>query len=415
MKLFLLIIKNLGRNPVRTLLTALGTVVLVVVLTGVWSMLSFIDATTREKSKNFKAVVTERWQFPSQMPFAYAQTLTEGAARDPGDARPTDNMTWQFYGGTLDPAKRTRESSLFAFALEPQKLRTMMDELDELPAGPAAELQQAIDRMKENRQGIILGESRLAAINKRVGDRFTLYGINYRGIDLEVEVVGTFPPGRYDNSAAINRDYLNAALDAFPRTHEGEPHPLAAKSLNLVWLRVDDRQTFDKIAQQIMSSPDYASPAVKIETASSGVSTFLEAYRDLIWGMRWLLAPAALATLSLVIANSISISVRERRTELAVLKVLGFRPWQIMLLVLGEGVLIGSAAGMATALAMWFIVNQWIGGLKFPIAFFAAFLIPDMAIVWGTAAGALTALAGSLIPAWQACRVKVTDVFARVA
>ena len=61
--------------------------------------------------------------------------------------------------------------------------------------------------------------------------------------------------------------------------------------------------------------------------------------------MRWLLVPGGLASLSLLIANSISISVRERRAELAVLKVLGFRPCQILLLVLGEALLVGSIAG----------------------------------------------------------------------
>ena len=45
--------------------------------------------------------------------------------------------------------------------------------------------------------------------------------------------------------------------------------------------------------------------------------------------------------MALVIANAISISVRERRTEMAVLKVLGFRPGQILVLVLGEALLIG--------------------------------------------------------------------------
>ena len=57
--------------------------------------------------------------------------------------------------------------------------------------------------------------------------------------------------------------------------------------------------------------------------------------------MRWLLVPAILVTMALVIANAISISVRERRTEMAVLKVLGFHPTQILLLVLGEALLIG--------------------------------------------------------------------------
>ena len=41
--------------------------------------------------------------------------------------------------------------------------------------------------------------------------------MNYREIDLEFEVVGEFPPGRYDLSAAFNRDYLNAAMDAWSR------------------------------------------------------------------------------------------------------------------------------------------------------------------------------------------------------
>jgi putative ABC transport system permease protein len=289
----------------------------------------------------------------------------------------------------------------------------MMDELDELPPEKAAGLEEAIKRLEENRQGIILGKGRLAALNKRVGDRIIMYGINFRDIDLELDIVGQFPDGRYDNSAAINRDYLNASVEAYEKK-TGKKHRLANKSLNLVWLRVADRAQFEKIAQQIMSSPEFGQPAVKVETATSGVAAFLEAYSDLIWGMRWLLAPAILATLSLVIANSISISVRERRKELAVFKVLGFRPWQIMLLVLGEALLVGLLAGLLSVGLTWWIVNHWLGGLKFPIAFFAAFFIPNMAIAWGAATGALTALAGSIVPAWNACRVKVTDVFARV-
>lgn len=53
-------------------------------------------------------------------------------------------MTWSFYGGTLDLKNRTMDNVLFAFALEPKKLRTMMDELDSLPAGAAKELDAAV-------------------------------------------------------------------------------------------------------------------------------------------------------------------------------------------------------------------------------------------------------------------------------
>ena len=140
MKFLLLILKNLRRNPLRSTLTALGTVALVLVVTLVWSILAFLDEVTAEKKSNLKAIVSERWQFPSQMPFSYAETLIEGAAREESDVRPMDNMTWQFFGGSLAPGKRSRDDLVFAFAMEPKKLATMMDDLDNLPPREAAEL-----------------------------------------------------------------------------------------------------------------------------------------------------------------------------------------------------------------------------------------------------------------------------------
>ena len=127
-------------------------------------------------------------------------------------------MTWTFYGGCTDIKNRTLNNTLFAFAMEPRKLTTMMDDLDTLPADQLAELNEAVERMDKNRQGLIVGKERLALLDKRVGERIKLYGINYRGIDLELEIVGVFPSGRYDKSAAIHRDYLlNEVLEKWPR------------------------------------------------------------------------------------------------------------------------------------------------------------------------------------------------------
>ena len=101
-------------------------------------------------------------------------------------------------------------------------------------------------------------------------------------------------------------------------------------------------------------------------------------------------------------------------TEVAVLKVLGFRPGQIMVLVLGEALLIGIVSGIVSAGGSWFVVNQLAGGIPFPIAFFPKFMIPADAWWWGLAVGGGTAFLGSFIPSWTACRVKVSEVFARV-
>ena len=42
--------------------------------------------------------------------------------------------------------------------------------------------------------------------------------------------------------------------------------------------------------------------------------------RDILWGVKWLLVPALLVIMTLVMTIAIFINVRERRTEIAVLK-----------------------------------------------------------------------------------------------
>jgi putative ABC transport system permease protein len=513
------ILKSLLRNALRTALTGMATFMLVLVITLVWMVLAVLNEVTTEKSKDLKAIVTERWQIPSQMPMAYASTLARGGVARDEDVKVQDSMTWQFYGGTLDPAKRTRENIVFFFGMDPAKLMTgvglnkndyrtfrtlederrrlrnsvstaseqdkaeksrllsqwegaspkggalgrlqtlrtetekelrnltdpivkkllvlqqppaadidgladfvnkrcsyesMMDGLDDMTSREQLELYLACLTMERDRRKVVIGQDRLKALQKKVGEKFTVSGLNYPGIDLEVEVLGTFPPGRYDGNAILNKEYIQEALDAFKKK-TGTEHFMARRSLNLVWLRVADTETFRQVAEDITTSPLFKDPAVKCETASSGIASFLDAYRIILFGVRWIFVPAMLATLVLVIANSISISVRERRTEMAVLKVLGFGPGQIMVLVLGEALLIGFGFGLVSAAGTYALINWYFQGLKFPIGFFPSFMVPREAFLWGPAVGGGTALVGSLLPALSARWVKVSEVFSKIS
>ncbi|MBV9126221.1 MAG: ABC transporter permease [Planctomycetes bacterium] len=429
------VFKSLSRNLLRTSLTGVATMVLVLVVTLVVTVLWFLDQVTSAKSKDFKATVTERWQIPSQMPFSYAGPLEDGAAREKGDVRPQDAMTWQFYGGTIDKTKNTRESIVFFFCMDPAKLMTverdsqghplrdqdgklrystMMDGLDEFTDSQLLALDDACKTMIREPYKVVIGRERLEALNKHVGERIKVSSLNYKDIDLEVEIMGTFPEGRYNQSAVLNRDYLNHALDQYEKDHK-QKHPLADKSLNLVWLRVPDTKTFNKVAAQIEHSPSFTTPAVKCETASSGIASFLDAYRDLLWGMRCLLTPAILATMAVVIATAISISVRERRTEMAILKVLGFGPGQLMVLVVVEALVVGWASGLLSSVLTYVYIDWGLGGLKFPVAFFGIFRIPEQALAWGPLIASGAAVAGSLLPAWSARSVKAAEVFSKVA
>ena len=420
MKYLFLVFENIRRNLIRTTLTGLGTMVTVLVVTLVFTVLTSLDAATTEKKSNIKAIVTEKWQVPSMMPYSYAKGLSEGGADpdDPDAAHPEDYMTWGFFVGSMEQnlSKFSFENMFFCFIMEPEKARTMLDEVDGLSDEEALPLTAAIQRMKEVPNGVIVGPKRLEKLKKKVGDRITVFGRNYKDMSLDLEIVGTFPaePARYAESSVIDRDYFNRQLEAYQRNHNNKPHPMAEKTLGLVWLRLKNRKAFNKVSEQVLSSPSFTTPPVKIETSSTGIGGFLEAWRDIIWGVRWLLTPACLATLSLVIANAISISVRERQMEFAVMKVLGFQPIQILGLVLTEALLVGTLSGLLSAgLTCWSVNAIW-GGLPFRIAFFPNFSVPIASLWWGASMGAATAFVGSIGPAWNARNVRVAEVFSRV-
>ncbi len=411
-----LIIRSLTRNLLRTGLTYTAIFVMVIVITFVWSILGFLSQATSDKESNLKAIITEKNQIPSQMKPSHEAELKALIADMPEKDRPKngddDIMTWAFVGGSLDPQNRTSKNSLFLFCMEPKKLMTMMDGLDDLTGEERALLQEAVERMEKDITSIVVGKERLAQLEKRVGDEITLTSFNYSGISFKMKIIGVFPEGRYDQSAIMHRDYLKRSLEDY-QGKNGKDHPLADKSLNLIWIRLPDKQSYEVLADKVNASGKF-NPAVKIETASSAIGSFLEPMKDVLSALRYLVVPALMAMMTLVISLAISISVRERRIEMAVLKVLGFQPWMVMALVLGEAVLIGALSGyMATATA--FAGINAIGGIPFPIAFFPKFFIPSAALWWGPRMGMFVAVLGSILPAWSARSVKVSEVFSKVA
>ena len=187
MKFFLLILKNLRRNKLRTVITSLAVMVLVLVVTMIWTVIYFLNNFTQQKSGNLKAIVTDRYNMQGQMPLSYADSLSRGAARDEDDAVPVDSMSWQIYLGTLDPEKRTRENLVVLIAMEARQLPTkagkvvtykgMIEDLDPLD-------KDLVDKLGETTTGCLLGRNRLKTLNKKVGERFKVSGSRPAGIDL---------------------------------------------------------------------------------------------------------------------------------------------------------------------------------------------------------------------------------------
>src|SRR5438552_9394267 len=124
-RLFVLIVKNLRRNMLRTGLTAFAIAVLVLMVTLIWTVVHALDAMTAEKAKDMKLIVAERWKNPSMMPLTHAHYLNPNKPQfilNKRDVGPDDFMTWSFYVGTTEKWKLTLNNWAFFFVMNPDHI-----------------------------------------------------------------------------------------------------------------------------------------------------------------------------------------------------------------------------------------------------------------------------------------------------
>jgi putative ABC transport system permease protein len=151
-----------------------------------------------------------------------------------------------------------------------------------------------------------------------------------------------------------------------------------------------------------------------VQTKTESEAAFLQSFNELAGNLVLLLNAIGLAvafTVLLVTANTMSMAVRERRTEIAVLKTLGFSSGRVLGLILTEAAVLSALAGaLGVGLAVFLIANL----ANIPFLGIVLSQIPGLAIsprlgwtMFGVAL-ALGLIAG-LVPAWTAYRAKIVD------
>jgi len=118
---------------------------------------------------------------------------------------------------------------------------------------------------------------------------------------------------------------------------------------------------------------------------------------------------AVLFSILLVTANTMAQAVRERTSELAVLKTLGFSNGLVLALVMAESLfmaVLGGGLGLAIA---WALVSRG----SFNNAFLPIFVLRGRDVLIGVVlCGLMGTLAGAL-PAASAVRLRITDALRR--
>jgi putative ABC transport system permease protein len=382
MKFLPLIWKNIWRRKFRTTFTLLS-IFIAFVLFGILMTIRMSFSFGVEVAGADRLVLIHKVSLIMPLPVSYQPRLQQ----TPGVEIATHN-TW-FGGIYQDPA------NFFAnIAVEPDAFLKIYREFRVPP--------DQVGAWQKDRQGAIVGRDLAERFGWKIGDRVpltaTIWQPKQGGTTWEFNIVGI-----YDGDEGVDKTQMFFRYDYLDENRsqgQGLVGWYVVKIADAAQA-VDLSRTFDEMFAN--------SPAETKTTTEKGfVEGFAKQMGD-IGAIMITISSTVLFMFGLVAASTMAQSVRERTSELVVLKTLGFSGASILALVLAESLFIAFAGGLLGLGLAWLIVQQGdpTNGML------AIFVLPARDLVIGVALMALMGILAGLMPAVGAMRLRITDALRR--
>ena len=381
MKYLRLITKNLGRNKRRTVLTILSVSVSVFLLATMQAVIAALGSISTLTGGEYRVVVRRNTSIADSMPEAYRQKIEQV----PGVVAVCPS---NWFGGIY---KEDKPKYTFAqFFVDANSLFDVQLEAQISPEEKAA--------FQQDRTGAIAGRKLADKYGWKVGDVIDLKGAIYP-LDPRLTLRGIYT-GSQETNFFFHREYVEEAF--------GRPGRVGQYRV-----RLDSPSSAPRVMEEIDSMFKNSAAPTKTETEAAFAAGFI----SMLGNVKGLISGIGLIvvfTITLIGANTMAMSTRERFTEVAVMKALGFRPGVILSLLLSESVLIALIGGALAAIAAK-VVFQFVGLGDVLALFLQNFKITTGTIAIALAASALIGLVSGGIPAWNAARIRIVDGLRRVA
>ena len=391
MKFAPLILKHLRKNWIRTLSTIIALSVCIFLYCTLHAVVEAVEFGLH--SGNAGRLVTRHYV---SLVYPLPQTYKQRVAAIPGVQ---EVVIEAWFGGIYRDPK-----NFFAnFAVEPQPF---LDIFPEIMLPPEQK-----EKWLNDMRGAIVGRKLANRFGWKVGDVIPLESTipPYRiGHPFEFVIDGIYDtderkyPGTDLNSFYFNYKYLYEAT---------------GQRIGIGWLtsKIDDPKNAGKISKTIDAEFENSDAATKTETEQA----FLAGFVAMAGNLALLLNGIGLAvafTILLVTANTMSIAVRERRQEIAVLKTLGFSSVLVMTLIISEALLIGAAGGL-----LGLLISKGLLGVlpKVPVlgdivATYPNFGLSPQTAALGMGIALLLGLAAGFFPAMSGYRARIAEALRQI-
>jgi len=385
MKFLPIIWRNLLRRKIRTTFTV-GAIFIAFLLFGILVAVRAAFSFGVDLAGADRLMVLNRISIIQPLPYSYGSQI-----RQIEGVKDITHANW--FGGYFQETRNQFPN----MAVEPESWLRMYPEFEISPEAKKAWL--------ADRSGAIVGVDTARRFGWKVGDRVPLQATIFRRPDRsawEFNIVGIYDSpvrGTDKTQLFFHWDYLDEAL----RSTDFSGH------VGWYVIRVADPDRSPEIAKKIDAIFGNSPAETKTDTEKAFVAGFAKQMGNIAL-ITQLITAAALIMILLVSAITMAQAVRERTSELAVLKTLGFGDGRILGMVLAESCAIAILGGALGLLLSWVAVTQ---GGDFIRAYLPTFFMParDL-VVGGVLVVALGIVAGS-IPAWNAGRLRIVDALRR--
>jgi putative ABC transport system permease protein len=173
------------------------------------------------------------------------------------------------------------------------------------------------------------------------------------------------------------------------------------------WILADSPE----VMPSLMKNVDAQFKDETIQTRTQTVKQFVVNFISWLGNVKLILiiiSGAVAFAVLLIMANTMAMSIRERVTELGVLRALGFTTNTLLAMLTAESFLISLVGAAAGCLAAWAIC-QAAGGYALGGGLLVNLEIGATGVLAALAVAILTSLASTLVPAYRASRLSIAD------
>jgi putative ABC transport system permease protein len=376
--------KNSLRNRRRTLLTIASITVslcLLGILIAVYHLFYYREGPPEQA---LRLVLRNRVSLAFPLPEYYEQRI-----RQIQGVREVCSRSW-FGGIYID----SRPEHFFArFATDPEKIFLVYPEMKISPG--------QLKAFQSERTAAAVGRSLAQKQNFKLGQRITIKGDIYP-FDLELTVRAIFEgtEGSSDMVMYFHRKYLEEGL---PETQKGTVGTFA--------ILADSPDSVPRIAREIDEMFRNADRQTKTESERAFQLSFVAMLGNVKLFLLSICG-AVVFTILLVSGNTMAMSVRERIKEIGVLKTLGFTTGKVLAMIIAESVIIAMLGGLLGC-TLAYLVGLTLGWAQLPFLPFGL-PMPPVVLTISIAVAFAIGLLSSVIPAFNASRVPITEALRHV-